>query len=81
MKKGINWAFDGWTVMQEADKKKHLLEIECFAEQGVVKQVRVRHSGGEEVKYDRNLGNGMSLPMPLEDFKEAFAAGKLTFGK
>ncbi len=73
MKKDIIWNENGWTVVQDADAEKHILEISCYAESGMVTQVIERHHDGEETKLTKTFGNGYTLPMPLEDFKKAVA--------
>ena len=72
MAQSIMWLENGWTVIQEADAEKHILEVSCFAKEGVVTEIRKRHNDGEEEKLTGDLGGGLSLPMSLEDFKKAW---------
>ena len=67
----IDWNENGWTVIQEADPVKHILEITCLAENGQVIEVRKRHNDGEEEKLTKKLDDAHTLPMSLEDFKTA----------
>ncbi len=78
-KQEISWIPDGWTVIQEADAAKHILEISCFAEKGVVTEVRKRHNDGEEEKLTKRLDETHSLPMALADFKAAVAKKEILF--
>ncbi len=68
----IDWKENGWTLLQEADSKKHILEITCKAEDGVVVEIRKRHNDGEEEKITAAIDENHSLPMPLKDFKKAY---------
>ena len=70
--KEIIWNENGWTTLQSADAKKHIVEISCFAEDGTVTQIRKRHNDGEEEKITRAIDKDHSLPMPLADLKAAF---------
>ena len=76
-KKKILWKDTGWTVLQEADAAKHVLEISARAEMGKVVEVRIRHNDGEERKGNVYLDGANALPMAFEDFKEKFTAGVL----
>ena len=67
----IEWNENGWTIIQEADPVKHILEIACLAEDGTVIEVRKRHNDGEEEKLTKKLDDAHSLPMPLKEFKTA----------
>ena len=69
--KSIEWRESGWTVIQESDPEKHLLEIACLAEDGKVVEIRKRHNDGEEEKLTKKLDDAHTLPMSLEDFKTA----------
>ena len=72
----ISWNEEGWTILQEADSKNHILEMSCFCEGGVVTEIRCRHNDGEEeTKFTGALKDGYSLPMPLDEFKDAFKKG------
>lgn len=73
----VNWNENGWTVLQEADAKKHVVEISCFAEGGNVTEIRVRHSRGEEEKITKAIDANHSLPMAFADFKAAFEADEI----
>jgi len=76
----INWNENGWTTVQDADKKSHSLEISCKAENGIVTEVRIRHNDGDEMqKLTGTLKNGYSLPMPINEFADAYEQGKLIF--
>ncbi len=73
----INWINDGWTVIQDADAEKHVLEISCFAKDGQVTEIRKRHNDGEEEKLTKKINDEFALPMSLEAFKKAVEAGKI----
>ncbi|MBR7070707.1 MAG: hypothetical protein IKI29_00855 [Clostridia bacterium] len=73
------YAKDGWTTIQEANAEKHILEISCYAENGVVTQVRIRHNDGEEEKFTKDLTGEYKLPMPVDEFKKAFTKGLIKF--
>lgn len=73
----INWNENGWTVIQEADPVKHILEITCLAEDGIVVEVRKRHNDGEEEKLTQKLDDTYSLPMSLGEFKTALCKKKI----
>lgn len=75
----IEWNENGWTVIQEADPVKHILEITCLAEDGIVVEVRKRHNDGEEEKFTTKLDNTHSLPMPLDEFKKALRKKEIKF--
>lgn len=77
--KKIAWNEDGWTMMQEADAVKHILEVSCFAENGTVTEVRIRHNDGEQTKGMATIDNKNILPMPLDEFKELYKKKKITF--
>ena len=78
--KSIKWNENGWTTIQDADKKTHTLEISCRAENGNVTEVRIRHNGGDDFdKLTGALKNGYSLPMPIDEFAKAYKEGKLLF--
>ena len=76
--KKIEWSKNGWTVIQESDPDKHILEIACLAENGKVVEVRRRHNDGEEEKLTGKLDENHTLPMELEFFKKAVAKGEIT---
>lgn len=76
--KPIEWNSDGWTIVQEADAEKHILEISCRAENGVVVEVCRRHGDGEEEKLGKNLDGVHKLPMSLEEFKTAIENKTIT---
>lgn len=67
--------YNGWTTLQEADAKNHVLEVGCRAEDGVVVEVRVRHNDGEEKQGEVKLDGAKVLPMAAEEFKAHFLAG------
>ncbi len=73
----IRWKENGWTVMQDADEKHHVVEISCFAENGTVTEIRKRHNDGEEEKLTRKIDANHVLPMALEDLKNAFLNGEI----
>lgn len=77
MKKAIKWNENGWTALQDADGKKHVLGISARAEDGQVVEVLVRHHSGEDQK-GVVLYNGVNaLPMDLAAFKKAFENDEL----
>lgn len=71
--KKINWNNDGWTEIQSVNAAKHVVGISCFAENGVVKQVRLRHNDGEEELIEKAVAPGKTLPMPMDEFKTLIA--------
>lgn len=76
-KSDIIWKNDGWTTVQEADAEKHVLEICCRAEDGLVVEVRIRHNDGEETN-GRVLRDGKNvLPISLREFRELYNKGEL----
>ena len=75
----IEWNENGWTVIQEADPVKHILEITCLAVDGKIIEVRKRHNDGEEEKLTKKLDETHSLPMPLDDFKTALRKKEIKF--
>lgn len=77
--KKIEWNENGWTVIQEADPKKHVLEISCLAKDGEVVEVRIRHNDGEEEKLTKKLDDAHTLPMAFEDFKKAITKSEIKF--
>lgn len=68
----IVWKKDGWTTVQEANTEKHIAEISCRSENGMVVEVRARTSRGEEQKVDVLLNGKRALPMSIEDFQHHF---------
>ncbi len=68
-----------YTIIQDVDAEQHLLEISCFAENGVVTEVRKRHNDGEEEKLTKRLDETHSLPMALADFKAAVTKKEILF--
>ncbi len=76
-KNDIIWNPDGWTIVEIADSSAHKLEISALAENGVVIEVRRRHSRGEEEILKKKLDADHTLPMALADFKEAVETGEL----
>ena len=77
-KKDILWNENGWTTVQDADAEKHVLEISCFAKDGTVTEVRVRHNDGEEKKGEVTVDGNKVLPMALKEFKDLYLSGELT---
>ncbi len=73
----IRWKKDGWTLVQEADAKKHILEIACRTENGMVVEVRTRHNDGEEKKGTVLRDGKNPLPLSCEDFEELFEDDEL----
>ena len=73
----INWKNDGWTTVQEADAKKHELEITIRAEDGRVVEARMRHNDGEEKAAAVTVDGKKILPVALDEFKKLYADGKL----
>lgn len=76
-KSDIIWKNDGWTTVQEADSKKHLLEIMCRAENGTVVEIRFRHNDGEETKGKAFLDGKSLLPISIDEFSKLYLGGKL----
>ena len=74
---GIKWKKDGWTEVQKADAKKHVLEIMCRTENDSVVELRVRHNDGEEKKGEVYLNGEKALPLTISEFEKLFKAGKL----
>ncbi|MBQ0083351.1 MAG: hypothetical protein KBS52_01110 [Clostridiales bacterium] len=68
----VKWTDNGWTTLQEANERKHLLEIVCKTENGNVTEVRIRHSHGEEVKPQILLNGENALPMAIKEFHKHF---------
>lgn len=77
--KKIAWNENGWTALQDADAKKHILEVDCRTENGTVVEIRIRHNDGEEVKGKALCAGLEVLPISLEEFKKLFEAGSLKF--
>ena len=75
----IEWNENGWTVIQEADPAKHILEITCLAEDGKVVEIRKRHNDGEEEKLTKKLDDTHTLPIPLAEFKKALSKKEIKF--
>lgn len=73
----IKWKNDGWTVIQEADARKHVLEITCLAENGVVTEIRKRHNDGEEEKLTKAIDSNHPLPMKIDDLKACLKKGEI----
>lgn len=70
---------DGWTVIQEANAKKHILEISCFADKGIVTEIRKRHNDGEEEKITKSPNPSYHLPIPTEELEELIAKGNIVW--
>lgn len=68
---------NGWTTLQEANPEKHVLEISVRAEDGMVVEVRIRHSHGEEVQSKVMFQGAPALPMAINDFQKNFSKGLL----
>ncbi len=78
MKKSeIFWKNDGWTTVQEVDAKKHLIGIDCRADDGSIVEVRIRHNDGEEAKGKIMLDGKNILPISIDEFNKLYAEGKL----
>lgn len=73
----IFWKYNGWTTLQEADAKKHVLEIAARSENETIVEIRVRHNDGEEKQGEVTLDGKKILPMALEEFKKLYEGGKL----
>ena len=73
----IVWNENGWTTIQDADSAQHIVGIICFAENGIVTQIRKRHNDGEEEKLTKKIDATHSLPMALEDLKNAFSKNEI----
>lgn len=79
MAKAIEWKKSGWTCIQEADAKKHILEISCYVQDGNVTKVVIRHNDGEE-QIAKVIADGKNvLPISTADFEAKFNKGELTF--
>lgn len=76
-KQPIVWKQEGWTSIQNADAQKHLLEITCRAENGIVVEVRIRHNDGENEKGQVLFEGNPALPMGISKFAELYESGKL----
>lgn len=63
---------NGWTTIQDADKKKHIVQVICYAENGIIKEIRKCHNDGEEEKIKGTINSQYSLPMSIEDFEKIF---------
>ena len=59
---------DGWTNIQEADKKKHVVQISCYAEKGIIKEIRKCHNDGDEVKIKGAINSVFSLDFACSIF-------------
>ncbi len=68
---------NGWNRVQDADAKKHILEISCRTENGKVVEARIRHNDGEECVAKVTRNGAAALPMDIKEFETAFAAGEL----
>jgi len=63
---------NAWNSIQDADSKKHVLEISARTESGKVVEVRVRHNDGEEIKAKVFVDGKSVLPMAIADFETRF---------
>ncbi len=68
----IKWKNDGWNTLQEADPKKHILEINCKTKSGKVIEVRIRHNDGEEKLSKVKLNGTPALPMDIAEFEKYY---------
>lgn len=68
----IKWNENGWTAIQDADAKKHVLEIDARAEEGKVVELRIRHNDGEEQAAEVTYEGKPALPMDIKEFQKLF---------
>lgn len=68
---------NGWTCLQEANVEKHIMAVNCRAENGMVVEVRIRHSRGEEQIAKVTINGENALPMEVNEFKKNFDKDKL----
>ena len=73
----IIWKENGWTLLRAADAEKHELGISCFAENGTVTAVNIRHNDGEEQKGTALYKGNNALPLSLAEFKKLYLKGDL----
>ncbi|MBQ0084542.1 MAG: hypothetical protein KBS52_07275, partial [Clostridiales bacterium] len=74
---GVEWNENGWTTVQQANPEKHVLEINCRAENGVIVELRTRHSRGEESKGIVTVDGKEALPISIEEFSKLYEKGKI----
>lgn len=77
MKKDIIWNDNGWTVVQDADAEKHILEISVRSEVGTVVEIRTRHNDGEVTVGSATVDGKNALPMALDEFKKLLKKGEI----
>ena len=75
----INWNNNGWTTIQEASKAKHQVEISCYAQDGIVTEIRKRHQDGEEVKLTGAIDANHSLPLSTEELTKLLNKGEIVW--
>ena len=68
----IYWKDDGWTVIREADAKKHVTEITCLSKDSTIIEIRKRHNDGEEEKLTKAIDANHSLPMSNKEFEKKY---------
>lgn len=71
-KHNIFWRDNGWTVIREADSKKHLTEISCLCKDSSIIEIRKRHNDGEEEVLKKAIDSKHSLPMSSAEFEEKY---------
>lgn len=72
-----NWKENGWTCLQEADAEKHVVEVTCRTEDGMVVEVRTRHNDGNEHHAEITMnGEPVALPMDRKTFEKHFKKGE-----
>lgn len=75
MKNEILWKENGWTAITDADAEKHILGVICYAEDGIVKELRIHHNDGEEQVGTAKVDGKNILPISLAEFKKLYAKG------
>ncbi len=63
---------NGWTSIQDADSEKHVVQLSCYAENGMIIEIRKCHNDGEEIKITGAINDKYTLPMTIADFKKVF---------
>lgn len=73
--KPIQWSPNGWTTLADAEAEKHILGIQCRAENGVIVEVRIRHNDGEEAPGRVTIAGKNALPIGIDDFIRLYENG------
>ncbi|MBQ0083353.1 MAG: hypothetical protein KBS52_01120 [Clostridiales bacterium] len=71
------WVNEGWTTVQQANPERHILEIVCRTENGMVVEVRTRHSHGEEAQGIVTVDGKDVLPLSIKEFTALYEKGKM----